>query len=175
MHLSPLVGEVETTVECQTLQLQEVAAVALETAGDWQDWYLEIINTTRSWMSMLPSLPSLGLTYNILLGIRMRIRCLTQSTWKIRNREARSAGETTPCCPPPIRSWVSERSKSLGWWHASRFSHRYLVIFHPFVEQLTVFHTSVLVLASSSIFWVLDLDLHAIARWHPERHVPKGT
>ena len=37
--------------------------------------------------------------------------------------------------------------------------HHYLVIFHPFVEQLTVFHTSGLVLASSSIFRVLDLDL----------------
>ena len=51
--------------------------------------------------------------------------------------------------------------------------HRYLV-FHPFVEQLTVFHTSGLVLASSSIFRVLDLDLHAIMRWHPEWHVPKA-
>ena len=50
--------------------------------------------------------------------------------------------------------------------------HRYL---HPSVEQLTVFHTSGLVLASSSIYRVLDLDLDAIARWHPERHVPKGT
>ena len=51
--------------------------------------------------------------------------------------------------------------------------HLYLVGFHPFVEQLTVFHTSGLVLALSPIFRVLDL--HAIARWHPERHVPKGT
>ena len=40
---------------------------------------------------------------------------------------------------------------------------RYLVVFHPFVEQLTVFHISGLVMASSSIFRVLDLDLHAIA------------
>ena len=49
-------------------------------------------------------------------------------------------------------------------------------VFHPFVEQLTVFHTSGLVLASSSMFRALDLDFHAIARyrWHPERHVPKG-
>ena len=53
--------------------------------------------------------------------------------------------------------------------------HHYLVAFHPFVEQLTVLHTSGLVLASSSIFRVLDLDLHAIARSHPEQHVPKGT
>ena len=41
--------------------------------------------------------------------------------------------------------------------------HRYLV-FHPFLEQLTVFHTAGLVLASSSIFQVLDLDLHAMHR-----------
>ena len=41
--------------------------------------------------------------------------------------------------------------------------HRYLVVFHPFVEQLTVFHTSELVLSSSSIFRVLNLDLYAIA------------
>ena len=53
--------------------------------------------------------------------------------------------------------------------------HRYLVAFHPFVEYLTVFHTSGLVLASSSIFRVLKLNLHAIGQWHPERHMPKGT
>ena len=41
--------------------------------------------------------------------------------------------------------------------------HRYLVIFHIFVEQLTVFRTSGLVLASSSIFRVLDINLQAIA------------
>ena len=41
--------------------------------------------------------------------------------------------------------------------------HHYLVVFHPFVEQSTIFHTSGLILALSSIFRVLDLDLHAIA------------
>ena len=83
----------------------------------------------------------------------MHIRCLTRSTWKDRNGKARSAGETTPC--------------SVG--DAQVVSCRHcLVVFHPFVEQLTVFHTSGLVLPSSSI---LDLDLHAIARWHPE-HKP---
>ena len=53
--------------------------------------------------------------HKLSLDIRMRIRCLMRSTWKDRNGEARSAGETTPCCTPPIRSRVSERSKSLGW------------------------------------------------------------
>ena len=37
------------------------------------------------------------------------------------------------------------------------FCHRYLVVFYLFVEQLTVFHTSGLVLTSSSIFRVLNL------------------
>ena len=85
-----------------------------------------------------------------------------------------SAGETTPCCPPPIRSRVSKPSNRSGGDAQVVSCHRYLV-FHPFVEQLTVFHTSGLVLASSYIFRVLDLDLHAIARWRPERHVPNGT
>ena len=48
------------------------------------------------------------MTNTSLLGIRMRIRCLTQNTWKVRNGEAQSAVETTSCCPPPIRSRVSE-------------------------------------------------------------------
>ena len=55
--------------------------------------------------------------------------------------------------------------------------HRYLVVFHPFVEHLTVFHTSGLVLALSSISessTTISMPC-AIARWHPERHMPKGT
>ena len=104
------------------------------------------------------------LQYGKVLGtcIRMRIRCLTWSTWKDRNGEARSAGETMLCCPPPIPSRVSERSNRLGGGAQVVSCHRYLVVFHPFVEQLTVFHTSGLVLASSSIFQVLDLDLHRV-------------
>ena len=114
-------------------------------------------------------------TNTSLLGIRMRIRCLMQSTWKVQNGEARSAVETTPCCPLPIRSRVSERSKSLRWWRASHFLSPLSCRLSSSVEQLTVFHTSGLVLASSSIFRVLDLDLHAITWWDPEWHVPKGT
>ena len=51
----------------------------------------------------------------------MHIRWLTQSTWKVRNGEARITGETTPCCPPPIHSQVSERGELLGWWRPSHF------------------------------------------------------
>ena len=79
------------------------------------------------------------------------------------------ASLTTPCCPPPIRSRVSEQGKSnRSGGDAQVVSCNPYLVFHPFVEQLTVFHTSGLVMASSSIFRV-----HAIARWHPGRHVPK--
>ena len=76
-----------------------------------------------------------------------------------RNGEAQSAVETTPCCAfaYPIHRSVSEVSRS-GTDVQVISSHRYLVVFHPFVEQLTVFHISGLVLASSSIFLVLDLE-----------------
>ena len=48
--------------------------------------------------------------------------------------------------------------------------HCYLDIFHPFVEQLTVSHTSGLVLALSSILQGLDLDLHYDG-YVPKRYV----
>ena len=62
-----------------------------------------------------------SVTMYTLLGMCMCIRCLTRSTWKVQNGNAWSAGETTPCCPPPIRSRISEQRKWLGWWRASRF------------------------------------------------------
>ena len=108
-----------------------------------------------------------GLLLCTLLGIRMCIRCLTRTAWKVQNDEARSTGEMTPCCLHlSVHESVSEVNCSGG--DVQVVSHHCcIVVFHP-VEQLTVFHTSGLVLASSSIFRVLDLDLHAIAHWHPE-------
>ena len=54
------------------------------------------------------------------------------------------------------------------------FCHRY-VVFHPFVEQLTVFHTS----RSGVVFYLPSprpqLPCHRAIAMHPERHVPKGT
>ena len=109
--------------------------------------------------------------YAILLGVRMRIRCLTRSTW---NGEAQSAGKTTLCCPPP-RSRVSELSKSLGWWHTSRFLSPLPCRLSSFcwaVNRLSYIWTRSGV-ARSSVLRVLGFDLHAIARWHHERHMPK--
>jgi len=44
------------------------------------------------------------------LDIRMCIMCLTPSTWKVQNGKARSAVETTACCPPPIL-FTGQRAK----------------------------------------------------------------
>ena len=128
----------------------------------------------KKYKGRMPDLDYNGLNSfygNSLLGIRMHIRCLT---WSTRNGEARSAGETMLCCPLPNRLRVSERSKLLVWWCASRFLSPLSCRLHPFVEQLTVFHTSGLVLASTSILRVLDPDLHrAMASWaaHAKRYV----
>ena len=98
----------------------------------------------------------------ILLGIRMHIMCLTRSTGKVRmNKMARlevlSRRRTVLC---QSCSQVSERSKSLRCWHTSHFLSPLFWHLSSFVEQLTVFHTSRLVLASSSILQVLDFGLH---------------
>ena len=86
---------------------------------------------------------------------------IMRSTWKVRNGETQSTVKMTPCCPPPIPLHGSASEVNSSSADAQVVScHHYLVIFHPFVEQLTIFHTSGLVLASSSILRVLDLDLH---------------
>ena len=113
-------------------------------------------------------------SFSYLLGIYMRIGCLTRSTWKDRNGKARSAGETMLCCPPPICSRVSERSKSLECWRASRFlsslscrlsSFCWAVNRLPYIWTRSVF-----------IFYLPSprpWSLRHRTRWHPERHVPK--
>ena len=77
-----------------------------------------------------------------------------------RNGKARSAVEMTPCCPP-VHGSASEVNSSDADAQVVP-CHCYLVVFHPFVEELTVFHTSGLVLASSfiDILKVFDLDIH---------------
>ena len=82
---------------------------------------VELRNAVDRWASIGLCLHILHCLLTSCKYIRMHIRYLTRSTWKDRNGEARSASETMPCCPPPIRSRVSERSKSLRWWRASRF------------------------------------------------------
>ena len=102
--------------------------------------------------------------------------CLTPSTWKVQNGEARSAVETTPCCPPPIplnRSRVSERSKSLGCWSVSRSlllplscrlsSFCWVVNHLPYLRLWTRYSVE---------YCPPSLDLHR-ARLHHELHVPK--
>ena len=80
-----------------------------------------------------------------------------------RNGEARSAGELDDAVLSsgyPVHGPASEVNRS-GADARIVSCHGYLV-FHPFVEQLTIFYISGLVLASSSKFYPpsLDLDLH---------------
>ena len=96
------------------------------------------------------------------LGIRMRIMCLTRNTWKVRNGKALEgqARRRRAVLRLSVHGSTSGVNRS-GDDDQVISCHRYLV-FHPFVEQLTVFHTSGHVLASSSILRVLNLDLHAM-------------
>ena len=81
----------------------------------------------------------------------MRIMCLTPSTWKVRSDkmamvEARLRRHRAA---PPVHGSASKVNHS-GADAQVISCHGYLV-YHPFVEQLTVFYISGLVLASSSI------------------------
>ena len=111
------------------------------------------------------------------LGIRMCIMCLTPSTCVEslirRNGDGRSRVETTLCCTSayPVQRSASKVNPS-GADVQVVPCHGYLV-FHPCVEQLTVFYVSGLVLASSSILRVLNLDATSTpSQWHREQHVP---
>ena len=77
------------------------------------------------------------------------------------NGDARSAIATAPYCPSPILFTGQQAKVNRSGGDAQVVScHHYLVVFHPFVKQLTVFRTSRFVLASSFILRVLDFGLH---------------
>ena len=135
----------------------------------------------RTLHSYIPHQPA-NTNKHSLLGICMHIRCLMRSTWKVRNGKARSAGEMTPCCPPPIHSRISERSKWLRWWGVSRF-------LSPLACRLSSFCWAVNIhldsfwrhLLSSESSTSISIVLRSKTRspchrawWHPEWHVPKG-
>ena len=75
-----------------------------------------------------------------------------------RNGDGQSTVETMPCCASayPIHGSASQVNR-LGANAQVVSCHGYLV-FHPFVEQLTVSYVSRLVLALSSILRILNLD-----------------
>ena len=95
-------------------------------------------------------------------------RCVMQSTWKVRNGEAWSAVETTPCCPPPIPACSQSANKvnrSGADVQVISCIVCYLVIFHPFVEQLTVFHTEGYIWIRSGVLLDLHVTSIAMASW----------
>ena len=100
-----------------------------------------VLNFWKGRMAHLPSSDPATCTY-VRLGICMHIMGLTWSMWKVRSNEMAKLKELLRrhCAVLCLsRSRVSERS---GADVQVVSCHRYLVVFHPFVEQLTVFHTS---------------------------------
>ena len=93
----------------------------------------------------------------------MCIMCLMPSMWKFWLDEM---AKLEPRLRDPVLSSaypVHESASEVNCSGADRqvvSCHCSLVIFHSFVEQLTVFHISGLILASSSVLQVLNLDLH---------------
>ena len=107
----------------------------------------------------------------------MRIRCLTRSTWKFEMAKLEAlARRRRAVLRLSVHEPASEVNRSSGDAQVVSY-HRYLVVFHPFVEQLTVFHTSELVLRRLlySESWTSISMPSRDTRWHPERQVPKGT
>ena len=104
--------------------------------------------------------------HQCILGIHMRIMCLTQSMWKVWNGDGRSMVETMPCCASvyPVHGSASKVNCSDADTQVV-FCYDCLR-FHPFVEQLTVFYVSGFVLASSSILRVLNLDATSAPSYH---------
>ena len=104
--------------------------------------------------------------HQCILGIHMRVMCLAQSTWKVWNGDGRSMVETMPCCASvyPVHGSASKVNCSDADAQVV-FCHGCLV-FHPFVEQLTVFYVSGLVrrcLLSSESSTSMQPPLHHIA------------
>ena len=58
---------------------------------------------------------------------------------EIPNGKARSVIQMTPCCPPPIHTWVGEQVNRSGA-DAQVVSYHGYHVFHTFAEQLTVFY-----------------------------------
>ena len=78
-----------------------------------------------------------------LLGIPMHIRCLTLSTLEVQSDKMAKRGQRQHCAVLHLsHSWVSERSKC--YVQVVSF-HCYHAIFHPIIEQFTVFYISGLV------------------------------
>ena len=104
----------------------------------------------------------------------MRIRCL-RGAHEIVKPEA-LARRRRAVLRLSVHESASEINRSGGDAQVVSY-HRYLVVFHPFVEQLTVFHTSGLVLRrllSSESATSISMPSRD-TQWHPERHVPKDT
>ena len=83
----------------------------------------------------------------------MRIMCLTQSTWKVRSNKMAKLkhcqDDAVLSSAYPVHRLASEVNHS-GADMQVVSCHHYLVVFHCFVEHLSIFHTSGFVFSESS-------------------------
>ena len=121
---------------------------------------MEMVASFKCYIAVLESLESNTRCVSI-LGIHMRVMCLTPCTWKVVQMAKRGRDDSgsvpllwnlptaTPRCPPPtgyaVNGLASEVNRS-GADAQVVSCHCYPVVFHHFVEQLTVFYMSGLVL-----------------------------
>ena len=80
------------------------------------------------------------------LGMHMRIICLTQSTWKISGKIAKCGRDDMVLTSTYLVHRSASKMNRSGADVQAVSCYCYLVIFHPFVEQLTVLYISGLVL-----------------------------
>ena len=83
----------------------------------------------------------------------MQNMCLMLSTWKVQSDKTRSAVKT-PISP------TGHLAKQISWVLTHKLSLVTVILLAFILEQLTVFYTSGLALALSSVLQVLSLDLH---------------
>ena len=100
------------------------------------------------------------LSFEVILGLRMHAHHVPHAEHmeSLKWRSSKRCRDAAVLSAYSVHGSASETIRS-GADALVVSCHRYLVIFQPFVEQLTVFHTSGIVLASS-ILRVLDFDLH---------------
>ena len=80
-----------------------------------------------------------------ILGIRMCIMCLKPSTWKVQSDKMvklkHCRNDAVLSSAYPVHGSASQVNR-LGADTQVVSCHHYLVVFHPFVEQLTAFHST---------------------------------
>ena len=99
-------------------------------------------------------------------------QCVMRSTWKVRNGEARSAVETTPCCPLPIPA-CSQSANKVNRSGADAQVISCIVTLSSFILLLSSWPSSIPKGTSGFVLAFSSTSTSPPSRWHHEQHVPK--